>query len=541
MNKENYKFYKKQTNQLHVLKSLTIFIYIFLMATQNLLIINFQSQIDNITIKHLNIELNTIIQFLILILLFFVFTLLFQLCFRKLSVKGKNNFIEYLYTVLNKKNFDFFQNHNDGEIASVFQNDAIALSDTLSTCNVILVCQSLSLCISTLLLIYYQPLLTLIIFSFIFICFLCTSFISQKIALLNKEVFDKKSETIQRILENIKNIKIIKQLQKENIFNSRFSNFIHHEVYPTEIKKANYEGLYICIYSLLSIGLPFLCVGIGIVFVSKDLLSVGKLIAMYTLITQTQEPIRIIADCINEKKSAYKLADKIKGIFNDENTNERHITINHINQIKINIDSFGFHNTTILKDIHFIIQKGDKYLLEGESGSGKSTLSSLIMQYLKDEDHNILINDIESNRITLESLYKHLLMVDQNMEIMEGTIKDNITMFDHFSDVELAEVIQVCQLHDLVNEKGLNYFIKPYANNLSGGQIQRICIARMLIRKPDILLLDEPTSALDEETSILFSNKLKEYSDKYNITLFIISHKKDIMNICNKRITLSHE
>lgn len=267
----------------------------------------------------------------------------------------------------------------------------------------------------------------------------------------------------------------------------------------------------------------------------------GKLIAMYTLITQTQEPIRIIADCINEKKSAYKLADKIKGIFNDENTNERHITINHINQIKINIDSFGFHNTTILKDIHFIIQKGDKYLLEGESGSGKSTLSSLIMQYLKDEDHNILINDIESNRITLESLYKHLLMVDQNMEIMEGTIKDNITMFDHFSDVELAEVIQVCQLHDLVNEKGLNYFIKPYANNLSGGQIQRICIARMLIRKPDILLLDEPTSALDEETSILFSNKLKEYSDKYNITLFIISHKKDIMNICNKRITLSHE
>lgn len=546
MNMNYHKFYKMIDN-LFGLKAVSMITYLFYLLSLNLLIISMQGLIDDVSQANFSLEMGMLLKYFVLLTSFFIFTLLFQIPFRKLVIKGKNRFLLKLNEHLLNKSFAFFKKHNETELNSMFQNDAVSLASTISTVNLIIIIQSISLLVSAMIMMYYQPILSLLIFSFIALCFICTNFISKKIARLTKSVFEKKQETIQLLLESIKNIKMIKQLKKMQFFQNRFAKFVENDMQPLENKHSDYSAFYICVYSVLSIGLPLLTIGVGILFVVNGSMSIGKLIAMYTLVSQTQEPIRIIADSINDKNAAYELANRMAEVFFDQNEEEelderkRSLHVNHIDEIHFAINEFYYGEAKVLSNIDFMLQKGDRLHIQGESGSGKSTFVSLLMQYLEDHDNDIRINNMDANEINLYDLYDHMLMVDQNYVLLEGTIAQNIHVFDSYSEAEIMEVINTCQLQDFVDEHGLNYLIKPNANNLSGGQVQRLCIARMLIRKPDVLILDEPTSALDEMTSEGLSFALKNYAEKYHITLCIISHKHDITKICNKTLTIQKE
>lgn len=547
MNKKNknYRVFFGLIDNVSGTKALSFIMYACYLLSLNLLIINMQELIDNISNAQFTLDMSMLLKYFVLLLCFFMSTLLFQIPFRKLVIKGKNCFLEKLYKKLMKKSFGFFKSHSEAEMTSLFQNDAISLATTISTVNLVIIMQSLSLAVSAGIMIYYQPILTILVFAFIGLCFICTNVISKKIAKLTKDVYEKKENTLQILLESIKNIKTLKQLNKIQLFQNRFSEFLQNKMQPVENKQSNYTALYVCVYSVLSLGLPLLTIGLGIVFVAEGTLTVGKLIAMYTLVSQTQEPIRIIADSINEKNSAYQLADRIAKVFFDQQAEEEELDkkrtqeIKQIHDIKFQIHDFSYGKTKILSDLYFTINQNDCILIQGESGSGKSTLASLLMQFEEDSDGDIIINDVDANVINLQQLYSHMLMVDQNHVILEGSIAENIHMFDDYDEKDMMEVLHVCQLDNLVKDQGLDYHIQPNANNLSGGQIQRICIARMLIRKPDILVLDEPTSALDEQTGVALSQALKAYCTANHISLIIISHKKDITAICNKTLTIS--
>ena len=543
-NKQHYKKYQSVMKKTRKLKVLSFGMFLCYIGTLNLLIAQMQDLIDDLSTSTFHLNEITLFRFFILLLGFFVSSLLFQIPFRRLGIKGKNLFLQYLFHTMQRKGYSFFQKHNDAEISSVFQNDAIHLATTISTANLIIAMQSVSLCISGILMIHYHGILTLILCSLISISFLCTNAISKKIAKLTKKVFQLKETSIKYILETLKNITSIKQLNKGAMFDEKYRTFLQNEMQPIEYQQSNDTAIYLCIYCVLSMGLPLLTIGVGILFVMEGSLSIGELIAMYALVSQTQEPIRVIADSINEKNAGYRLADRIAQLFEDDQDvedDENKIRVEQLDTIKnieVHLKAFSYGDRIILSHVNFTLQALDRILIEGESGSGKSTLASLLMQYEKDDDGSIMINGHDSNHISWKSLYHHMLMVDQNQILLEGTIEENIHMFDTFSKAEILEVIDVCQLKDVIEEKGLQYTILPFSHNLSGGQMQRIGIARMLIRKPDVLILDEPTSALDEKTGYAMALALKDYCDKYSIALCVISHKDDIKTICNKVIRI---
>jgi len=139
----------------------------------------------------------------------------------------------------------------------------------------------------------------------------------------------------------------------------------------------------------------------------------------------------------------------------------------------------------------------------------------------------------------VESYFGKILKVSQESFIFKGTLRENILLADSNLEYNLEEVLKVSGLEEFVSKFGINYELLEDGKNISGGQKQRIGLARILIRKPELLILDEPTSALDENTSGKISLNIVNYINKYNIATVVISHKNDFDKYADEIIYLN--
>ena len=178
----------------------------------------------------------------------------------------------------------------------------------------------------------------------------------------------------------------------------------------------------------------------------------------------------------------------------------------------------------ILKNINCTFDAGKSYAIVGASGSGKSTLLHMLTASYHGYTGSIDYDDVELRDIRSEALYDMLSVIQQNVFIFNASIRDNITMFSEFPDDEVQRAIRLSGLSKLIDEKGEGYLCGENGVNLSGGEKQRISIARSLLRKSQILLADEVTAALDAETSYQVSDAILNLSD---ITRIVVTHALD--------------
>jgi ABC transporter ATM len=155
-----------------------------------------------------------------------------------------------------------------------------------------------------------------------------------------------------------------------------------------------------------------------------------------------------------------------------------------------------------------------------------------------DAPSSVKFNGININDLSYKSFYRNVNILNQMPYIFQDSLLNNITMGDKYTDDEIFEVIRTAQLTSFVKEYGFDYELKEDANNISGGQKQRIGLARLLLRKPQLLILDEPTAALDEKTSINLVKDLREFASKNGMTIFVISHSNVFDNTATQILTL---
>lgn len=180
----------------------------------------------------------------------------------------------------------------------------------------------------------------------------------------------------------------------------------------------------------------------------------------------------------------------------------------------------------ILKGISFKVPAGKKIALVGPSGEGKTTICHLIPNFYKINSGEILIDGININDITLESLRKNIGIVQQDVYLFGGTIKENILYGKpDATDEEVFEASRKANIHDYIMtlEKGYDTEIGERGVKLSGGQKQRLSIARVFLKNPTILILDEATSALDNTTEIFIQRELEELSK--GRTTLVVAHR----------------
>ena len=196
----------------------------------------------------------------------------------------------------------------------------------------------------------------------------------------------------------------------------------------------------------------------------------------------------------------------------------------------------------VLHDINLEVKQGETIAVVGPSGAGKSTLCSLLPRFYEWQEGTITIDGIETRKMTLSSLRRQIGVVQQDIYLFHGTIRENILYGKlDASDEEVWQAVEKAQLKDLVNSlpNGLDTIIGERGMMLSGGQKQRISIARIFLKNPPIFILDEATSSLDTETESFIQGSLEELSE--GRTTFIIAHRLATIQHADRIVVLTKE
>ncbi|MFY9285859.1 MAG: ATP-binding cassette domain-containing protein [Tissierellaceae bacterium] len=206
--------------------------------------------------------------------------------------------------------------------------------------------------------------------------------------------------------------------------------------------------------------------------------------------------------------------------------------------------SFSYKNgeERVLSNINLTIEKGKTVAIVGPSGAGKSTLCHLIPRFYEIDDGRIMIDGTDIRDIRLKSLRANIGLVQQDVFLFTGTIKDNILYGKpSASEEEVTEAAKKARIHDFIMTlpNGYDTYIGEKGVMLSGGQKQRISIARIFLKNPAILILDEATSALDNETEALVQESLNDLSR--GRTSLIIAHRLSTVKNADEILVLTNE
>lgn len=205
--------------------------------------------------------------------------------------------------------------------------------------------------------------------------------------------------------------------------------------------------------------------------------------------------------------------------------------------------TFGYESSrTILNNIHLSIRAGETIAFVGPSGAGKTTICSLLPRFYEVEQGSITVDGIDIRDVQLRSLRKHIGIVQQDVFLFSGTIRDNIAYGDlHATDHQIWEAARRASLDDLIRSlpDGMETIIGERGVKLSGGQKQRLSIARMFLKNPPILILDEATSALDTETEAQIQKSLAELS--VGRTTLVIAHRLTTIQSADRIIVVNSD
>lgn len=249
----------------------------------------------------------------------------------------------------------------------------------------------------------------------------------------------------------------------------------------------------------------------------------GAVVLFVNLMNFIISPIAELPGLLACRKAALVLVDKLAAALERSSSREGSETLNRLeNGIRLENVSFAYEpGKTVLHGINAEFEAGRAYALVGGSGSGKSTLLNLLMAAETNYGGHIFADGIELSDISTDSLYGTMAAIQQNVFVFNASIKDNVSMFRDFPKTELDEAIARAHLGALIRERGEDYLCGENGSGLSGGEKQRISIARSLLKKSSVLLADEVTAALDAQTAHRVSSDIL---DLQGITRIVVTH-----------------
>ena len=277
--------------------------------------------------------------------------------------------------------------------------------------------------------------------------------------------------------------------------------------------------------------------------VLKSDLSVGAVVTVISLIGKAYEPIAIF----NVEYVDYKLNKvtvnkyiELLDIKDDEALNSGLKLKELSGNVEFKNVSYSYNNEkNIINNLSFKINKNSSVALVGESGSGKSTIIKLIMGLIKYDKGNILIDDKELSKLNLNSFYDNVTYVSQEAPIFDGTLRENLIFDKKIPDEEIIKVLNLVCLDKFYEklENGLDTELGEKGVRMSGGERQRVALARLFFDDSKIIILDEATSAMDNITEkLVMENVVKQLDNK---TLVVIAHRLETIKDVDKIYVLS--
>ena len=335
--------------------------------------------------------------------------------------------------------------------------------------------------------------------------------------------FNSVTQDTIRMLESIKNLNIIDNtleyiesfLSKLLLNNYKFNEFFN----KTNLLK-----------DLILESSIFIINTYGFFLIKNNSLTLIDLFTFNIIISYFIDPVKNIINILPKYNYVKATFNKIQEFINipEEKYNETNTILN--GDIEFKNISYSYNNYDyIIKDCSFKITNGSHVLLNGESGCGKSTICKLIYKNNTSNKGDIIIDNQNIKDLDNFIIRNNILYVSQNEELFTGTIKENIVAFRDISEAEFNKVCKLCYVDKLIENKGMRYdSLIELGNSLSGGEVQRIILARGLLKKANIIILDEALSEVDSNLEDkIIKNIRKYYQDK---TIIYISHKNQTNN-----------
>lgn len=332
------------------------------------------------------------------------------------------------------------------------------------------------------------------------------------------------------LIEVLNGMESIKNLNIEN----SFFNILERKYLSMKKKEKSYLKKiyqYDYLYSIFIDITYVILIVLGLYLVHKTNQDIYDLVLysslFYLIISFSKNILNGISIFKVEKSKINRVLDLLEHY---ESYNEDSCSYNLINEITFKEVSYK----NILTNINLTLKKGEKVFITGPSGVGKSTLIKLLLNFFKISKGSILIDNINIKDYSTGFIKKKITYCSQNESIFKGTIKSNLEVVNY--NKSLKEITKLTLLDKVIKEKGLDYRVGEFGNNLSGGERKKLILTRALLKMDEVLILDEVTNEISiEEESVILKNIFDKYKDKL---IIVISHRTSNMNLFSKKYYL---
>ncbi len=442
----------------------------------------------------------------------------------KFQKRALTQFKNNIYGHLLDKNIASFNKQNTSTYISALTNDVKKIEEDYLFSAFDLI-TNITLFLSTIIvMLIYSPLLTLSGIVLALLPFIGAIIVGGKLSIHEKQISDQNASFVHFVKDNLIGFSTIKVFKSE----SKIKELFIKNNNVLETKKAN-KTKTLALMEMVQTVLSFLS-QFGVFFIGAYIsiktgdIAPSVILLFVQLMNYIISPLMQIPTSLSKRLACNPIFKKISEIIQTESDSNQGKSIDNINEISISNLKFMYDDKVILNDITHKFERNKSYAIVGTSGSGKTTLLNLLLGKHNDYSGDIYYNNTELREISIDSLFEVSSFVEQNVFVFDDSIINNITMYSNIDEELLNEAIKKSGLAKLIEEKGPDYRCGENGCNLSGGEKQRISIARALVKKSQLLLLDEATSALDNETSSSITNNLLEID---NTTKIMITHRLD--------------
>ena len=348
------------------------------------------------------------------------------------------------------------------------------------------------------------------------------------------------------VQENVRAIRVVKSFVTEEKEIEKF-NKASEEIYRNFSRAEKILAFNSPIMQFMIYGCLTLISFFGAKFIVAGTLTTGELASLFSYIMQMLNSLMLLAMVFVMITIAWESGQRAVEVLREESDlKNKENPIYDVKNGKIEFVNVGFSyvkdkNKEVLKEINLTINSGETVGIIGSTGDGKSTLVSLIPRLYDVTTGEVKVGDINVKDYDIKTLRDQVSMVLQKNELFSGTIKDNIRWGNlQATDEEIVEVCKLAQADEFISTfpDGYNTKIEQGGSNVSGGQKQRLCIARALLKKPKILILDDSTSAVDTKTDKLIRTAFNEKIP--NTTKIIIAQRISSVQDADKIIVMSN-
>lgn len=456
----------------------------------------------------------------------------------KIDIPLMLGYFEHIYKLPMK----FFASRKTGDITTRF-SDAFTIKDIFTSIALSLIMDISMALITGVILFQMNPKLFAVIIMMTLISIVLVFIFKQPYKKINEEQMQQSSILNSEIIEGLRAVETIKGNANEDIE----LESIERE-YIKSLRISYKEGMLSNVQSTISSVISgvgnLVLLYVGIMQVINNNMTLGSFMAFNTLAGYFMDPIGNLVSLqlsIQEANISMKRLSEIMDYEREQKSERQYQEISSIDgDIKLDHVTFRYGNRKpALDDVSFIIEKGQKVALVGASGSGKSTIAKLLLKYYEPEAGNITIDGMEISEYKNDDIRHAISYVPQNIELFSKSIYDNIRVTRQSATLdEVKEAAKAADAHEFIKRLPMQYYtyLEEAGNGLSGGEKQRIALARAFLKENQFYIMDESTSNLDFATeNIIFDMIYNKFRKK---TMLIIAHRLATVKNCDKIIVM---